>query len=186
MTPGVTGVRAARRLNHMEFVYRPGERDLVLALFDLLGFQKHDEHGGVFLLGFIDSTEPADNFVAGSEVKPEQWEFDQALADALRQEPLATAFDGYKKLLERDPQWGMHVGIRFESLDEWEETVARVGDVGVHAPVLADRVTLRGVYRPGEPGAMSSSVYQAFIWTDVLASGSLAFGQQLELTVHAF
>ena len=63
MTLGATEVPAARCLNHMEFVYRPGERDLVLALFDLLGFHPHDEQSGVFLLGFVDLTAPADNFL---------------------------------------------------------------------------------------------------------------------------
>jgi hypothetical protein len=167
----------------MEFVYRPGERDLVLALFDVLGFHPHDEHSGIFLLGFIDLNAPADNFVAGSEVRPEQWAFDEALAQALRDEPLAGAFARYQELLTRDPQWGMHVGIRFDSFEEWETTVQRVRDVAVHAPTLAGRVKLRGVYNPGDPDSVSDVLHQAFVWTDVIASGSLALGQQLELQV---
>ena len=78
----------ARRLNHVEFVHRPGERDLVFALFSLLGFETEVMPGGEVLLGIVD---PAtfrklnnDNYLAGREVPPEQWAFDQALADAAK------------------------------------------------------------------------------------------------------
>jgi hypothetical protein len=180
MTPGAPS-SFVRRLNHVEFVYCPGERDLVLALFDLLDLEAGEAHGGRFLMGGIDRTDPLDNFVTGSEVSPEQWVFDQALTNALREGPLATAFGGYQALLGRAPQCGMHFGISYESLDEWEATVARVRDVDAHTPALADRVQLRGVYRPGELGAISEITCQAFVWTDVIASGSLALGQQIEL-----
>jgi hypothetical protein len=184
MTEGALDGAGLRRLNHMEFVYRPGERDLVRALMDLLGFEKNEENGE-FLIGFVDTTEPADNFLAGSEVRPEQWEFDQALAEVLRGEELRTVFSKYMDLVGREPQWAMHVGIRFESVEEWEATIARVAEVGDHSPTLAGRVRLRGVYRVGDPGAVSDVLHQAFVWTDVLASGSLAFGQQLELSTYA-
>jgi hypothetical protein len=173
-------IEAPRRLNHMEFVHRPGERALVLELFALLGFEPHD---GMFLVGAIDPERHnlVDNILAGSEVRPEQWAFDQALAEAMRSGPLAATYAGYQELLDRAPQWGMHVGIRFDSLAEWEATVARVADVGAHAPALDGRVRLCGVFRPGDPGSVSDLVHQAFVWTDVLACGSLALGQHLEL-----
>jgi hypothetical protein len=164
----------------MEFVHRPGERELVLELFALLGFEVHE---GMFVIGSIDpaTANRVDNILAGSEVRPEQWAFDQALADALRSGALAGVFAGYQALLERAPQWGMHVGIRFDSLDEWEATVARIADVATCKPALAGRVRLCGVFRPGDPGSVSDVVHQAFLWTDVLACGSLALGQHLEL-----
>jgi hypothetical protein len=181
----VTHVGTKRCLNHMEFVYRPGERPLVYELFGLLGFHPQEVLDGMFLMGFIDMTAPADSFMAGSEVRPEQWAFDQALAEALKGDELAKAYAGYQELLGRDPQWGMHVGVRFDSFDEWEATVARVRDVDEHAPALAGRVQLRGVYHPGDPLAVSGELHQAFLWTDVIASGSLALGQQLELQTPA-
>jgi hypothetical protein len=167
-------------LNHMEFVHRPGEAHLVLELFRLLGLEPFE---GQFLVGSIDpaTSNRVDNILAGSEVRAEQWAFDQALAEAVREGPLSGAFAGYQDLLVRAPQWGMHVGIRFDSLDDWEGTVGRVGDVERTAPALAGRVALRGVFRPGDQGSVSDVVHQAFMWTDVIACGSLALGQHLEL-----
>jgi hypothetical protein len=174
----------ARRLNHVEFVHRPGERELVLALFDLLGFETVVMMDGEVLIGVIDpSTFEAtnnDNYIAGREVRPEQWRFDQALEEALRQEPLAEAFAGHKQLLAEKPQWGMHFGVNFSTLEAWEAAVARVAAVDTLAPTLRGRVRLLATFRPDDPEPFSP-VHQAFLWTDVLASGSLALGQRIEL-----
>jgi hypothetical protein len=174
-----------RRLNHVEFVHRPGERDLVFALFDLLGFTTEVMPGGEVILGIVD---PAtfkkvnnDNLLAGREVRPEQWAFDQALAEALRHEPLASAFEGQRQLHLRKPQWGMHFGINFSSLEKWEAAVARVSEIEKHAPALSGRARLCAVFRPDDPQPVSI-VHQAFVWTDVIASGSLALGQRIELS----
>jgi hypothetical protein len=174
-----------RRLNHVEFVHRPGERDLVFALFDLLGFETEVLPDGEVILGIVD---PAtfkkvnnDNVLAGREVRPEQWAFDQALAEALRHEPLASAFAGQRELHVRKPQWGMHFGINFSSLEKWEAAVARVKGVEKHAPALHGRAELCAVFRPDDPEPVSI-VHQAFLWTDVIASGSLALGQRIELS----
>lgn len=187
---GVEGTMEAhsyldRRLNHVEFVHRPGERDLVFALFDLLGLKTEVMPDGEVILGIVD---PAtfkkvnnDNLLAGREVRPEQWTFDQALAEALLHEPLASAYKGHRELLLRRPQWAMHFGINFSSLGKWEAAVARVNDVERHAPVLSGRARLCAVFRPGDPERMSI-VHQAFVWTDVIACGSLAFGQNIELS----
>ena len=50
-----------------------------------------------------------------------------------------------------------------------------------HAPDLVGRVTLSGVFRPGDPGSYTDTMTQAFVRTDVIASGLLAFGQHIEL-----
>jgi hypothetical protein len=176
-----------RRLNHVEFVHTPGDRELVIALFDLLGFQT-EILGGEIILGIVD---PAtfkkvnnDNVLAGREVRPEQWAFDQALAEALRQKPLADAFAGYKGLLSQKPYWGMHFGINFSTLAKWEAAVARVKEMDRHAPTLKGRVQLTAVFRPDDPEPVST-VHQAFLWTDIIASGSLALGQRIELSTVA-
>ena len=53
--------------------------------------------------------------------------------------------------------------------------------VADHAPALAGRVSISGVFRPGDDGAQSATQTQAFVYTDVIASGILAFGQHIEL-----
>jgi hypothetical protein len=177
-----------RRLNHVEFVHRPGERKLVFALFDLLGFETEVLPGGEVILGIVD---PAtfkkvnnDNVLAGREVRPEQWAFDQALTEALRHEPLASAYEGQRALHLRSPQWGMHFGINFSSLPKWEAVVARVNEIEKHAPELVGRARMCAVFRPDDPKPVSI-VHQAFLWTDVIASGSLALGQRIELSTVA-
>jgi hypothetical protein len=121
-----------------------------------------------------------DNYLAGREVRPEQWAFDQALATALKQGPLSQAFAGHQDLMARRPQWGMHFGINFAALDQWEAAVERVQNAGSYTPSLDGRVRMLRVFRPDDPEPFSS-VHQAFFWTDILASGSLAFGQRIEL-----
>jgi hypothetical protein len=177
-------VGTARRLNHVEFVHRPGERNLVLALFDLLGFETLVVMDGEVLIGVIDPPTfelmDNDNYLAGREVRPEQWAFDLALAEALRTQPLAAPFAGFQEFLAQKPHWGMHFGFHLSSPEKWEASVARLEDVEKHAPMLSGRVQLLKVFRRGDPGAPSFA-HQAFLWTDVIASGSLALGQRIEL-----
>jgi hypothetical protein len=170
----------ARLLNHLEFVHRPGERDLVLELFALLGIRASEN---TFLVGAIDpaSANNVDNILAGSEAFAEQLEFDAALTNALQSEPLASAYTAFRDRLRIAPQWGTHAGIRFDSLDEWQATVDRVAAADSISPSLVGRVRLEGVIPPGHPASVSIFVHQAFLWTDVIAGGSLALGQQFEL-----
>ena len=175
-----------RLLNHLEFVYRPGEQRLVLDLFALLGIQP----GGTktFLVGSIDAATPnhVDNIIAESEAVPEQLALDSALATALQTEPLASAYSAYRERLIANPQQGTHAGIRFTTLEEWQATVDRFADLDAVAPSLAGRVRFDDAIVPGHPKSYSPYLYQAFVWTDVIATGSLAFGQKFELQYFDF
>jgi len=172
-------------LNHVEYVHRPGERQLVRAFFELLGFEPLEMWNGEVLIGIVDpptwQDKDNDNYIAGREVRAEQWAFDQALIKALGQEPLASQFAGYKELLATTPQWGLHFGIKFNTIENWEAAVARFKDVDKHAPELSGRVRLHAVFRPDDPEPFSA-VCQAFVWTDLISTGSLALGQHIELT----
>jgi hypothetical protein len=180
-------VAPLRRLNHVEIVHRPGERQLVRALFDLLEFGTLEMSRGEVVIGVVDPPTfdewDNDNWIGGREVRPEQWEFDQTLAAALKQQPLAAAFEKHKELLARRPQWGMHFGFHFNSLEKWEAAVARVADVEKYPPALKGRVRLIKVFRPDDPEPISP-LHQAFLWTDVIVSGSLALGQRIELSAR--
>jgi hypothetical protein len=176
-----TRVAAAQKLNHVEFVHRPGERALVLKLFDVLGFGTMETHDGRYVMGIIDAGESgADSFIAGREVRGEQWAFDQQLAAALEREPLAGSLADYRRMLVEKPQDGMHFGIHYDTAALWEQAIARIEGVERDAPELAGRVRLERAFRPGDPDH-EFSLRQAFVWTDVISTGSLAFGQQIEL-----
>ena len=177
-------VRALKKLNHVEFVHPPGERHLVRALFDLLGFDMLEVYDGEYVIGVIDPAtfEEAnnENYIAGREVRPEQWAFDRQLAEALKQEPLAGTHAVHEQVLSDKPQDGMHFGIHFETVEAWEEAVSRVGAVESSTPELTGRVRLLATFRPSDPDS-EFGLRQAFVWTDIISTGSLAFGQRIEL-----
>jgi len=185
----VTG--AAHRLNHVEMVYRPGERALAGRVFELLGMRVLDR-GGTWMTALVDP-EVADfsnNACYASEVTPEQWALEQTLASAVERSDddgddggVGTAARAYLDRLRTEPQRSFHFGIRFHSRDDFDATLDRVrtadGD-----PELAGRVTLSGVFHPDAPGAYAPNMIQAFVRTDVVAAGLLAFGQHVELQWH--
>lgn len=172
-----------RRLNHVELVYAPGERQLAAQVFELLGCRVAD-NGGPFLTAYIEQTESdsANNVAYASEVTPEQWAFEQALSGALGQEgALGDAARGYLSRLGDEPQRSCHFGIRFSSYEAYEAALAQIQRAGEQDPGLKDRIVLSGVFRPGDPGAYSKIMIQAFVRTDVIASGALSLWQHIEL-----
>jgi hypothetical protein len=185
MNDVATQAGLSQRLNHVECVYRPGERDVAYALFELMGFTIFDYADGEVYVAAIDAAtfrdEDNDNYIAGRAARPEQWAFDQALEKALTQAPLAEAYAKHQAMLAATPQWGMHFGLRLNSPTDWEAAVARLEDVNHLPALLRGRVRLLKAFRPGDPD-QPFDLYQAFIWTDVIASGSLALGQRIELT----
>ncbi len=170
-----------RLLNHVEMVYRPGERHLVTKLFTALGCTVIDTgatHLGISV-NFTDDF-PRNNALYASEVTPEQWALEQLLQQALEGgSPLSGAYAGYEEKFRRHPQMTSHFGIRYPSFEAVEEIVSHLQkDLD---PELRGRVQLKGVFRPDDPGSYSKSVMQAFIKTDIAASGLITFGQHIEL-----
>lgn len=184
MTQVAAPVRAAKQLNHVEFVHRPGERKLVRSLFGLLGLDMLEVMDGEYVIGVID---PAtwneannENYIAGREVRAEQWAFDSSLAEALKHEPLAATLATHEQVLADKPQDGMHFGIHFDTVENWDAAVARIEAVDSNAPELSGRVRMLRAFRPTDPDS-EFGLRQAFVWTDVISTGTLAFGQRIEL-----
>lgn len=67
---------------------------------------------------------------------------------------------------EQDTDLNDHHGILLGGADEWERRVARAGDVARAHPEL--RVRLVRVVRPGDTGALTSYLYQAWVRLDLL------------------
>jgi len=178
-----------RYLSHTELVHRPGERQLAHDFLDLLGIELEDAMGGRFMMAVVDreSYEPSEfsNFFGGSQVHSEQWAFEQALIEALDEGgALATRFAAYQDRLDRDPTSGMHIGIHFATVADWETTVGRLETFEEEFPGLSGRVRVASVTRPGDEGSFPP-LYQCFVWTDVVSAGSLALGQRWELSAIA-
>ena len=180
---------ASRRLNHVEMVYRPGERELATRVFELLGLRVSD-NGGPWMFAHIDPAigDAANNACYASEMTPEQWALEQALAAVIAEDPdetpgVGTAAVGYLGRLRGEPQRSFHFGIRLFDREDFDATLDRIR-AAENDPDLAGRVALIGVYHPDEPGALAKGMIQAFVRTDVVAAGLLAFGQHVELQWH--
>ncbi|HKD68890.1 MAG TPA: hypothetical protein VKB84_18745 [Candidatus Binataceae bacterium] len=170
-----------RLLNHLEMVYRPGERHLVTKLFTALGCTVTDS-GHTHLGIAVGATDKfgLNNAMYASEVTAEQWALEEQLQKALEgKSPLSAAYAGYEEKFRRNPQLTSHFGIRYPSFEALEKTLAQLENN--LDPELAGRVQVKGVFRPGEPGSMSDFIMQAFIKTDIAASGLITFGQHIEL-----
>jgi hypothetical protein len=170
-----------RLLNHVELVYWPGERHLVGKLFTALGCTVIDS-GATHLYIAVGSPDKygLNNSLYASEVTKEQLLLEEQLRQALHGEsPLAAAYAGYDDKFRRHPQLTSHFGLRFPSFAKLEETLAQLESN--LDPELVGRVQIKGVFRPGAPGSYTDLVMQAFIKTDIAASGLLTFGQHIEL-----
>jgi hypothetical protein len=173
---------ARRLLNHVEMVYRPGERPLAVKVLEVLGFAVHDD-GGEFLAASADPSAPdiVDNTCYLSQATPQQWAFEQSLSEALQSGALGRTHAAYHELLRREPQRALHFGVHLSTLEDLEATVERVRNIEQVAPELKGRLSLSGTYYPGGPGSLAPNIVQAFFYTDVMASGLLTIGQHFEL-----
>jgi hypothetical protein len=174
------------RLNHVEMVYRPGERALAGRVYELLGMRVLDR-GGTWMTALVDPdvADFSNNACYASEVTTEQWELEQALAGAIAGGDAGVGHSAraYLDRLHTEPQRSFHFGIRFHSRDDFDATLDRVR-AAEHDSELAGRVALSRVFHPDEPGAAAPNMIQAFVRTDVVAAGLLAFGQHVELQWH--
>ncbi len=170
-----------RMLNHIEVVFRPGEKAMAMELFDLLGCRVRDK-GGPGFIAHADGDKPSRiyNIIYVSEVSPEQWRFEEQLQRQLGQDgPLADAYAGFDALVRRLPYKATHFGVRLDSLQRFEETVARLRIT--HSSALAGRMELASVLRPGDEDSPIGFMAQAFVRTDVVAAGLLCLGQRIEV-----
>ncbi len=117
------------RLNHVEMVYRPGERALAGRVYELLGMRVLDR-GGTWMTALVDPdvADFSNNACYASEVTPEQWELEQALAGAIAGDDAGVghAARAYLDRLRAEPQRSFHFGIRFHSRDDFDATLDRV------------------------------------------------------------
>ncbi len=173
---------ARRLLNHVELVYRPGEKDFAVAVFELLGFRAFDD-GGEFLAASADPAAPdiIDNTCYASQMTPTQWAFEQKLTEALQSGEVGRSHDAYREMLHREPQRAMHFGVHTSKLGDLEATVERVREAEKSHPDLKGRVRVSGTFYPGGEGSLADNIVQGFFFTDVLASGLVSFGQHFEL-----
>jgi hypothetical protein len=192
--PRVLSHPTAKMLSHLELIYAPGERALARTLLRALGFRVLDPQtdpipanlgpaAAPFLVVYVDpgSDDVFDNVLYVSELSAPQRRFEEALRERLAEDgELARLHAELRAAYADKPQMMTHVGVGFASEEELERACERVSG----EPELAGRVVVSPVYRPGGPGSLDDRVVQAFVYTDVIATGLLCAGQQIELQVR--
>jgi len=165
-----------RRLTHVELLHAPGERHLAARVFELLGCTVIDS-GGHWFTAFIDAhlRDWANNVLYASEASAAQLAVEASMPDRL---------DSWIDMVRAAPQTAPHFGLRVGTAAEHRDLVERIGVASLHDPELAGRIEVLGVYPHDAPGAIATAMDQAFVWTDVIASGPLRLGQVIEIQWH--
>lgn len=175
----------SRRITHVELLHRPGERTQARRLLELLGCRVLDR-GGHFFSAFVEPgvTDYRSNVLYASEVTPQQWAFEQRLDAEAADGPLARARSAWSAHMRAHPQYTYHFGLRLPSEEALDAALARIEAAGREDGELAGRVEVVAVFRPGDPGAATDTMVQAFVRTDVVACGLVSLGQHIELQWH--
>lgn len=174
-----------RRLNHVEFAHRPGEGALAVALFEALGCSCtviDTPPYGAYVVVSLDGSPHGQNDMFASEAEPEQLALEAALAGAKAAD--GAAFERFRVLQLERPYRVNHIGLRIPSVPALDETLARLE--ALKAGALAGRLELGfGMERTLEEARASDTpVKQRWVWTDVISTGLLALGQQIELQAY--
>lgn len=177
---------AGNLLNHVETLYRPGERDIAIQLAEALGCTitdtgfKGDGHE-TFLAVHPNPNDlnPQNNAFYMSPMRPEQ----QALEDHLRRlsgedRDLRAKLEAYRMTARTKPFGVPHFALRYSSGKAVQEAADRVN--AVLSQRLGGRLHVR-VFRPGDADAAVDELVQGFVYQDVIVSGSFLYGQLIEL-----
>jgi hypothetical protein len=180
---------AARRLNHVEFVHRPGEGGFVIDLFQALGCPSHQIDSppyGKYVVVRMDDSPHGENDIFVTEVEPEQLALEDALQGQIDagNSTLAAASARFRLLQKERPYRTTHVGIRVPSVAALDAVIERLGSLRAHK--LAGRLDLGLTFTRSldEAKRMSAPMKQIWVWTNVISTGLLAVGQQIELQAY--
>jgi hypothetical protein len=176
-----------QQITHSECIYAPGEGELVKELFTTLGFAVTKVEPYPYIIAHVNPAvkDAMANVLYASEMTPIQQVFEKTLRETLdNNAEFKTAAENWEQDFRDDPQRSVHFGFKYESREEFEAVIERLREAGKPGKPLAGRVLVTGVYFPGDQGSITDTMAQGFVWTDVLASGILAFGQHLEMQWH--
>ena len=165
-----------RRLTHVELLHAPGERALAARVFELLGCTVSDSDGHWFT-AFIDTNlrDYANNSFYASEAPAEQLAIEAAMADSVGE---------WVEIMRAAPQKSPHFGVRVGTVEEHRALVESIRYASANDDELRGRIEVLGLFPHDAPDAIATNMDQAFIWTNVIASGPLRLGQVIELQWH--
>jgi len=178
-----------RRLNHVEFAHRPGEGELVMELFQALGCtcQLIDTPPfGKYIVVGLDGASHGENDIFVTELEAEQLALESVLQRQIddASSEIAAASAGLRRLQKERPYRATHIGIRFPSVSAFDEVIGCLELLCSNQ--FAERLELGyGLTRSAEEArSMTAPMKQIWLWTDVISTGLLTFGQQIELQAY--
>jgi hypothetical protein len=176
-----------QRITHSECIYAPGDGELVKELFVALGFAVTKVEPYPYIIAHVDPDvmDVMSNVIYASELTEMQQQFEKTLQSTLASsQEFREATDNWEKDFRDDPQRSVHFGFEYASRDSFQATIDRLREASGPGKPLEGRLLVTGVYFPGDEGSITETMAQGFVWTDVMASGILTFGQHLELQWH--
>jgi hypothetical protein len=173
-------------LNHVETLYRPGERDIAIQLAKALGCTITDtgfkgDGPETFLAVHPNPNDlnPQNNAFYMSPMRPEQLALENHLRRLSGEDrDLRAKLEGYRMTARTKPFGVPHFALHYASGKAVQEVVDCVN--AELAQRLGDRLHIR-VFRPGDADAAVGGLVQGFVYQDVIVSGSFLYGQLIEL-----
>jgi hypothetical protein len=173
-------------LNHVETLYQRGERALAMRFARMLGCTpvetpQMSERGSTYICVHPDDDDRdgMNNVLYLSEIRDPQYELEQGLKARFAADgELAELLGAYRDKATNKPFGIPQFGLRFPTFESIEPVLDALE--GCTDPQMQGRFQVRAV-RPSDPVAMSQDLIQAFVYTDIIASGLFCLGQVIEL-----
>ncbi len=173
-------------LNHVETLYRPGERELAIELALALGCAITDtgfKGDGVDTFLAVhpnpEDQNSQNNVFYMSQIRPEQLAVEARLKRLSEEESdFARLLENYRVAARTKPFGVPHFALRYLSGRDVEDAAERINTS--LKPKLKDRLHLR-IFRPEDADAAGENVIQGFLYQDVIVSGSFLMGQLIEM-----
>lgn len=173
-------------LNHVELLYQTGDRELAVELLEMLGCTAVDtpqksEMGSTYMCIHPDDNDrdPVNNVMYLSEIRPPQRALEDVLkATIVSDEALGEVVEAYRHRARTLPYGIPHFGLRFPNFDSIEPVLQRLENCD--NPAMEGRLSVMAL-RPSDPEALTDNLIQAFVYTDIVATGLFCLGQVIEL-----
>ena len=184
----VTDQKAGAVLSHVEAVYRPGDRQLAIDLFETLGCKTYNTDtkslaGSTYISVHPDPNERGlDNVLYLSEMTAEQSRVEDILRQRIEDdEELRASRDRFRSLASEKPFGFSHIAMRYPTYESLERVLDGLEDR--LTPAMKARSVLR-IFRPGDAQEIVWDSIQAFVYTDIVVAGISAFGQVFEMSAY--
>lgn len=178
-----------RRLNHVEFAHRPGESELAVELLEALGCACSviaTPPYGKYIVVSLDGSPHGENDMFASEAEPDQLALEDALLRAIAADAggIGKAAEGFRQFQRERAFRATHIGMRIPTVSAFDDVITKL--TALTEGKFAGRLELGYAMERSfeEARATDTPIKQMWVWTDVISTGLLNFGQQIELQAY--